>query len=83
MSFSSLQILVLNEETAIVAAFLVFGSGIYINLGPAIGKFFDGYADDVQSNLKKIDDSVLTSINSTLAVYKNVRKKYCQHAYSS
>lgn len=44
-----------------------------MNLGPMVGKFFDGYADEVKTNLSKIDDSVLSTINSTLAVYKNVR----------
>lgn len=64
----------LNEETCIVAAFLIFGAGIYVNLGPMFGKFFDGYADEVKTNLNNIDDSVLSTINSTLSVYKNVRR---------
>jgi hypothetical protein len=60
------EVLVLSEETQIVAVFILFLSTVYTQLGPMIGQSLDDYRTNVAETLKKVDESMLVDIKAAI-----------------
>lgn len=66
------EVLVLDAETQLVACFILFCSTMYTQVGGMIGKSLDDYSREIYEELKAVDESVLSQINTAIAADKQV-----------
>lgn len=64
--------LILDAETQLCAVFILFCSTAYTQLGGTVAASLDEYRDNVFTTLKKVDESMLVDIKSSIAANENV-----------
>jgi hypothetical protein len=76
--------LVLDAETQLVACFILFCSTMYTQVGGMMGKSLDDYSKEIYEELKAVDNSMLTQINTAIAADEGALsleedyKQYCE-----
>lgn len=60
------EIIVLNEETQLVACFVLFCSTMYTQIGGMVATSLDEGSDAIKKQMEEVDDSMLVDIKSSI-----------------